>query len=117
VTRFSFTHSYSYGIFLLLSPAGGKFDRSTVCPVSDLFPLPIPVMAGQPCFNDQRCRKHGGIQPRVLLLLIETGRADVPVGVASGVVQIQAPATIIGAVVAIAKTKGHRPECASMFPY
>jgi hypothetical protein len=52
----------------------------------------------------------------VLFLGIETGRADVPVGIRGGVVQVQVPATIIGTVVAIAEPKGNSPDSASMTP-
>ena len=41
---------------------------------------------------------------------IESGRADVPVRVASVIVQIDAPRPRIGAIVAITEPKGHRPE-------
>ncbi len=51
----------SMGIFVLLSPAGSRCDRFTARPVSELFPLPRPVMADKRCFNRQRCRKRGGI--------------------------------------------------------
>ena len=54
------------GIFLLLSPTGGKFDRSTTRPVSERFSLPRPVMADKRCFNRQRCRNCGGILCEVL---------------------------------------------------
>ena len=48
--------------------------------------------------------------------LIEPGRADVPVGVPGGVVEVQVPATAIGTVVAIAKPERNRPAAPSHSP-